>query len=74
MALPWQGVAEFLMESMFSEQIISQLVQFSPGISGVGSNKGVEGRDCIASLGMLCNSSIIEGEDLDQAHPRSSGF
>ena len=40
MCLPWQRVAEILVESVFSEQIISQLVQFSPGVSGAGSKNG----------------------------------
>lgn len=60
LVLPQQRVAEFLMESVFLVQIISQLVQWSQE----GSKDGVE---CGGTP--QCNSNITGGEAMGLADP-----
>ena len=67
MVLPWQRVAEFLLESVFPEQIISQLVQL-----GNWSQEGSwDGEECgegtgpsVPLHGTPCISNVTRGEAL----------
>ena len=63
MCLPWQRVAEILEESIFSEQIISQLVQLSPGVSGAGSKTGAAAEVALRLHPLACPAFPVLWEE-----------
>lgn len=64
MILPLQKVAEFLMESMFSEQIIFRLVQSPPGHRKAERTEQRAESAVFPSACSVCTSDFARGEAL----------